>query len=139
MKEKTNLTKLQYTTQGKQWSSILSRVFHFTNISTSNIVLKVPIDCRFQHKEKHIGFNVIQLIATLLLSQLLLRLTLSTDPHQVNQQQSNRVDIHRSNHLPQYHWWRLVFWRAILQCSVTAIILLGKQLLSFKRNINLGR
>ena len=107
--------------------------------STSNMILKVPIDCRFQRKEKHIGCNVIQLIATLLLSQLLLRLTLSTDPHLVNQQESNRVDIHRSNHLPQYHWWRLVFWRAILQCSVTAIILLGKQLLSLKRNTNLGR
>ena len=113
--------------------------YKYYRFNTSNIVLKVPIDCRFQHKENHIGCNVIQLIATLLLSQLLLRLTLSTDPHQVNQQESNRVDIHRSNHLPQYHWWRLVFWRAILQCSVTAIILLGKQLLSFKRNVNLGR
>ena len=115
------------------------RVCKYYRFNTSNIVLKLPIDCRFQHKENHIGCNVIQLIATLLLSQLLLRLTLSTDPHLVNQQESNRVDIHRSNHLPQYHWWRLVFWRAILQCSVTAIILLGKQLLSFKRNINLGR
>ena len=104
------------------------------------IILKVPIDCRFQHKELHIGCTVIQLIATLLLSQLVLRLTLLTDSsHQVNKQQSNRVDIQRNNHLPQYHWWRLVFWRAILQCSVTAIILLGKQLLSFKRNINVGR
>ena len=115
------------------------RVCKYYRFNTSNIVLKVPIDCRFQHKENHIGCNVIQLIATLLLSQLLLRLTLSTNPHQVNQQESNTVDIHRSNHLPQYHWWRLVFWRAILQCSVTAIILLGKKLLSCKRNINLGR
>ena len=113
--------------------------YKYYMFSTSNMVLKVPIDCRFQHKEKHIGCNVIQLIATLLLSQLLLRLTLSTDPHQVNQQQSKPVDIDRNNHLPQYHWWRLVFWRAILQCSATAIILLGKQLLSCKRNINLGR
>ena len=31
IKENTNLTKLQYTAQGKQWSSVLSRVLHFTN------------------------------------------------------------------------------------------------------------
>ena len=115
------------------------RVCKYYRFNTSNIVLKVPIDCRFQHKETHIGCNVFQLIATLLLSQLLLRLTLSTNSHQVNQQQSNRVDIDRNNLLPQNHWWRLVFWRAILQCSVTAIILLGKQLWNFNRNIKLGR
>ena len=82
-----------------------------------------------QPAEKHVAVKVTFLIATLILSQLILRFALFDDGADYRESQPHSKLVRSNKTLPYHHWWRLVLWRAILQCSLTAIILLSKQLL----------
>ena len=94
-----------------------------------------------QPSVKHVPIKVLFLVATLVLSQLILRFALFDDDadYREESQQHSKKLVHRNKSLPSHHWWRLVLWRGILQCSLTAIILLSKQLLHCRRSCSLRK
>ena len=87
---------------------------------------------------RNVCAKILFLLLSLLTSQYILRFGLF-DNSKFGNFTKNKRSIKYNKTLPDYHWWRLIFWRSLLQCSLTLIVILSKQLLHYLRTTTLRK
>ena len=77
---------------------------------------------------KHVRTKIFFLVVSLIISQYILRFGLFDNSKVLKTSTNLKLNTDIKGYA-DYHWWRLIFWRSLLQCSLTFIVILSKQLL----------